>query len=114
MLRILASSGLAASVAGGLWLGLAHAWIAALTATAMFAPAADRYDQQMPFLFAVGVLLFLLALAVHYVLLAFEAARRPSAVSSSSRSSRAMPSCGRCARRSIRISSTTASTRSAR
>ena len=61
ILRILASSGLAASVAGGLWLGLARAWVAALTATDMFAPAADRYARQMPFVFAIGVLLFVLA-----------------------------------------------------
>jgi hypothetical protein len=73
--RILASSGLAASVASGLWIGLARVWIAVLTATVAFAPAADRYARQIPFVFASGVLLFLLALAVHYTLLAFEAAR---------------------------------------
>jgi two-component system sensor histidine kinase AlgZ len=73
--RILASSGLAASVASGLWIALARVWIAVLTATVTFAPAADRYARQMPFVFASGVLLFLLALAVHYTLLAFEAAR---------------------------------------
>ncbi len=72
--RVLLSSVLAAAIAGGLWLGLTRAWIAALSQTATFAPAADRYARQLPFLFAIGVLLFLLALAVHYVLLAFEAA----------------------------------------
>jgi two-component system, LytTR family, sensor histidine kinase AlgZ len=76
ILRILASAGLAASVAAGLWLGLARAWVAALTATDMFSPAADRYARQMPFVFAIGVMLFLLALAVHYVLIAFETARQ--------------------------------------
>ena len=35
-------------------------------------PAADRYAQQLPSLFAFGILLFLLSLAFHYVLLAFE------------------------------------------
>jgi two-component system, LytTR family, sensor histidine kinase AlgZ len=76
ILRILASSGLAASVAGGFWLGLAQSWVAVLSSTAAFAPAADRYARQMPFVFAIGVMLFLLALAVHYVLIAFETARQ--------------------------------------
>jgi hypothetical protein len=76
VLRVLVSSVLSAAFASGLWLGLTHAWIAALSATAMFAPAADRYAQQLPFLFTLGVLLFLLALAVHYVLIAFETVRQ--------------------------------------
>jgi hypothetical protein len=74
--RVLVSSVISAAFATGLWLGLTHAWIAVLSQTAAFAPAADRYAQQLPFLFAIGVLLFLLSLAVHYVLLAFEAARQ--------------------------------------
>ena len=73
-LRVLMSSVLAAAFASGLWLGLTHAWMAVLSLTA-FAPAADRYAQQLPFLFAFGVLLYLLSLAVHYVLLAIETAQ---------------------------------------
>lgn len=76
IVRVLASSVAASAIASGLWLGLANAWIAALNLTTAFAPAAGRYAQQLPFLFALGVLLFLLALAVHYVLLAIEAAGR--------------------------------------
>ena len=73
--RVLIASVLSAAFASGFWMGLTRAWIAALSATATFAPAADRYVQQIPFLFSVGVLLFLLSLAVHYVLLVFETAR---------------------------------------
>jgi two-component system sensor histidine kinase AlgZ len=73
--RVLVSSVLAAAFAGGLWLGLTQAWMAALSATAAFAPAAERYAGQLPFLYTLGVLLFLLSLAVHYVLIAFETAR---------------------------------------
>jgi two-component system, LytTR family, sensor histidine kinase AlgZ len=76
VLRVLVSSVVASTFASGLWLGITNAWIAALNMTAAFAPAADRYARQLPFLFAIGVLLFLLALAVHYVLLAFETARQ--------------------------------------
>jgi hypothetical protein len=75
VMQVLASSALAASIASGLWLGLTEAWVTLLNSTDAFAPAADRYAQQIPFVFAAGVLLFLLALAVHYALLAFEAAR---------------------------------------
>jgi hypothetical protein len=74
-LRVLVSSVLSAVFASAFWVGLTRGWIAALGATAAFAPATDRYLQQLPFLFAVGVLLFLLSLAGHYVLLAFETAR---------------------------------------
>jgi hypothetical protein len=73
--RVLASSIVTAAFASGLWLALTRGWIAVLSLTAAFAPAAERYEQQQPFMFAIGVLLFLLSLAVHYVLLAFEAAR---------------------------------------
>ncbi len=75
VLRVLVSSVLAAAFASGLWLGLTRAWIAALSTVVTFAGAADRYAQQVPFLFTLGVLLFLLALAVHYVLIAFETVR---------------------------------------
>jgi two-component system sensor histidine kinase AlgZ len=74
--RVLLSSAVASAFASAVWLGLAQAWIAALSLTASFAPAADRYAQQLPFLFAFGILLFLLSLAFHYVLLAFESALR--------------------------------------
>ena len=74
VLRVMASSIGAALFAASLWLGLTQAWIAALSATT-FASAASRYGQQLPFLFAFGVLLYLLSLAVHYVLIAFETTR---------------------------------------
>jgi two-component system sensor histidine kinase AlgZ len=70
--RVLATSGLAALVSGALWLGLARAWIAALSELSVFATRADVFLDQAPFLFASGVLLFLLALAVHHALIAFE------------------------------------------
>ena len=73
--RVLMTAGLSALVAGGFWVVLANVWMAALASAPMFAPAADRYARELPFLFAAGVLLFLVALAGHYALIAFEAAR---------------------------------------
>jgi two-component system sensor histidine kinase AlgZ len=75
ILRVLTSSGLAALVGGALWVGLARLWIDALLTVPMLAPAAAQYAQQLPLLFAIGVLLFLVALAAHYALMAVEAAR---------------------------------------
>jgi two-component system sensor histidine kinase AlgZ len=59
ILRVLLSSAAASTFASALWLALAQAWIAALSMTAAFAPAADRYAQQLQFRFAFGFLLFL-------------------------------------------------------
>jgi hypothetical protein len=73
-LRVIVSCGFAAIVSGSIWLGLVRTWIIALGSTAMFAEAASRYEQQIPYLFALGVLLYLVAIAVHYALIAVEAA----------------------------------------
>lgn len=75
LLRVIAVSGLAATVAGGVWLALASMWIALLESTSPLATVAERYGQQMPFLVSAAVLLFLLALAIHYLAMAFEEAR---------------------------------------
>lgn len=75
LLRLLPSCGLTAIMAGAVWLAMARTWIQALGAMPSLAGVAVRYEPQIPFLFAVGVLLYLLAIAFHYALLAFEAAR---------------------------------------
>ena len=68
-----------------------------------------------PLIFGFGVLLYLLSLAVSYLLGGVRTvARGGAARRSRRRCSRAKRSCGRCARRSIRTSSSTACTRSAR
>jgi hypothetical protein len=76
VLRVLSSSALAAVIASGLWVELMRLWVSALVALPLFAGSAARYAGHDPLLFAAGVLLFLLALTVHYLLLAFELARQ--------------------------------------
>jgi two-component system, LytTR family, sensor histidine kinase AlgZ len=76
VLRVLSSSALAAVIASGLWVELMRLWVSALVALPLFTEAAARYAGHDPLLFAAGVLLFLLALTVHYLLLAFELARQ--------------------------------------
>jgi LytS/YehU family sensor histidine kinase len=73
--RVLVSSGMAAVVASSLFIALARTWMAALAAVTTLGPTQEQYEQQEPLLFASGILLFLLALTVHYLLLAFEVAR---------------------------------------
>ena len=74
-LRVLSASVLGAAVAGGLWQGVTLLWIEVFEAMPGLASTAERYRQQVPVLFAAAILLFLLALAVNYLGLAFEEAR---------------------------------------
>ena len=77
--------------------------------------SAARYAGHEPLLFAAGVLLFLLALTVHYLLLAFELAReaeRRQLRTGSARARSRAAGAARAARSALSV--TTASTRSAR
>jgi sensor histidine kinase YesM len=73
--RALASAAVAAAVASGLWTGLSQLWIDILVSFPTFAATEMVYRRQPPRLFATGVLLYLLAVAIHYLMLAFETAR---------------------------------------
>jgi hypothetical protein len=73
--RLVATYGPAALVSSGLWTVIGHgiAWAVAFGAGR---PAiVEAYRRQVPILLIVGILLFLLAVAVHYLLAAFEASR---------------------------------------
>jgi hypothetical protein len=69
------AAAVAALFGGMLWLTLARAWMALLRAAPGLTSAAVAGESQLPFLFSVAVILFLLVLSVHYVAFAFEAAR---------------------------------------
>jgi hypothetical protein len=69
------AAGSAALFGGVLWLTLARGWMAVLRVLPSMNGAAAAGESQQPFLFSVAVILFLLVLSVHYVALAFEAAR---------------------------------------
>jgi sensor histidine kinase YesM len=72
---VLTASALAAFVGGMLWLTLNEIWLGTLESMPQTASITTRFRGQVPFLFAVSVMLFLLVLSVHYVVLAFEAFR---------------------------------------
>jgi hypothetical protein len=82
---LLASHGGAALVTSAAWVLLgagigrlldqAPSFAKATEGAPAFSGMGESYSAQVPALFAVGVLLYLLSVALHYVLLAFEAAR---------------------------------------
>jgi LytS/YehU family sensor histidine kinase len=74
-IRVLASSAMAAVVASGLLVLAARAWTSLLGSVTSFGPTLEQYERNEALLFASGILLFLLALTVQYLLLAFEFAR---------------------------------------
>ena len=72
---LVASHGAAALVTSAAWVLLGAGLSRLLDLAPSLAGIADGFTAQVPTLFVVGVLLYLLSVALHYVLLAFEAAR---------------------------------------
>ena len=71
--RLIAVHGTGAIFSSVLWLGAGRLWVLALQRAGLFDEGARQFGSQVPLLFTVGVLLFVLASAVHYVMIAFEA-----------------------------------------
>ena len=65
----------AAACASAIWVGLAYIWAGALDALIPGLFAQAFFAEQRPLLFVVGTLLFWLAAAAHYLLIAFQASR---------------------------------------
>ncbi|MGC4081313.1 MAG: histidine kinase [Vicinamibacterales bacterium] len=77
--RAVATASFTAALSGGvLWYALAEGWQAALRLLAPSQAFAD-IDGQEPFLFAVAVVLYLLALSVFHIAVAYDAAREAEA-----------------------------------
>jgi hypothetical protein len=64
----------AAAVASSMWTGLAYLWAGILGAS-FGLDAQGLYSQQFPLLFVIGALLYWLAIACHYLLIAFQTSR---------------------------------------
>ena len=65
----------AAATASAMWTGLGYFWAGALDALGADLGARPYYAQQRPLLFVVGALLYWLAVACHYLLVAFQTSR---------------------------------------
>jgi two-component system sensor histidine kinase AlgZ len=66
---------IAAATASAIWTSLAYGWAGALDALSPELVAQPFYAQQRPLLFVVGALLYWLAAAGHYMLVAFQTSR---------------------------------------
>ena len=73
--RVLTAAMVAAWIGAALWLALNETWLATLEAMPGVSLVTARFRSQVPFLFVVSVMLYLLMIAVHYVVLAYEAFR---------------------------------------
>lgn len=73
--RVVATFGFASVLTSGIWLLAAQAWVLLLDSFSIFPGLNNRYTGQTDGLFLAGVLLFFLAAAVHYLLLALEESR---------------------------------------
>lgn len=71
--RLVAVHGTGAVLSCVLWLGAGRVLVFALQRAGLFDEGGRRFTSQVSLLFTVGVLLFVLASAVHYVMIAFEA-----------------------------------------
>lgn len=66
----------AAALSAALWLLASRLWAATLESLGFFPGLIDSQRRAAPLLFGMGLLLFLLAAALHYLLVAFEDSRR--------------------------------------
>jgi two-component system sensor histidine kinase AlgZ len=64
-----------ALVISGIWLAIAKAWTSAMSSIDAFRGLDQRFAPNYPLLFASGVMIYLLAVALHYVLLSMEFSR---------------------------------------
>ncbi len=75
LLRLAVTHGTAALVTSAVWVFLGAAVVRIVSLVPALSGLSERYGSQVPALFAAGVLLYLLSIALHYVLLSFEEAR---------------------------------------
>ena len=112
-LRLAITALTASAVSGGAWLAVSRGWLELVSRRGGF-DGATAFAALDTLIFGFGLLLYLLSLAFGYLVAAFEQSRASrNGAASRRRSWRARRNCGRCARRSTRTSSSTASTRSA-
>lgn len=74
-LQPIAAHALGAAISSCLWLALGLGWASLLDRLAVFTDSQARFRDMLVLFFAVGVLLYVLAVVVHYLLMAFEASR---------------------------------------
>ncbi len=66
---------LGALLSSAVWIGIGKAWSAALSTIPAFRGIDEKYSSQAPLFLGAGILLFFLAVLIHYLLSTFESAR---------------------------------------
>jgi two-component system sensor histidine kinase AlgZ len=74
--KVVVTQAAAAAVSAVLWLFLVDTWVVLLEQIPLFAGASGHFPRLVPVLLAVAVVLYALAAALHYLLMAFEEAGR--------------------------------------
>jgi hypothetical protein len=74
--RLFSVYAIASFLTSSLWVFLGKPWSVLIANVPMLSDLGDRYGEQVPLLFVIGILLFLLIVAVHYLLNSFETARQ--------------------------------------
>jgi sensor histidine kinase YesM len=74
--KVLVTQAAAAGLSAVLWLFLANTWVVFLEEFPAFAGSVQRFPRLVPVILAVAVVLYALAAALHYLLIAFQDARR--------------------------------------
>jgi len=74
--KVLTTQAAAAALSAILWLFLANTWVVFLEQFPAFAGVVRRFPDLVPVILAVAVVLYALAAALHYLLIAFEDAQR--------------------------------------
>jgi two-component system sensor histidine kinase AlgZ len=74
--KVIVTQAMAAGLSAMLWLFLVDTWVVLLEQIPKFARATERFPQLVPVILAAGVVLYALVAALHYLLMAFEEARR--------------------------------------
>ncbi len=74
-LKVIAVVGSSSFLSAALWLALGKGIAIVLTRIDAFPGLSTKYDANIPLLFGIGVMLFVLGIVIHYLLLAFDTAR---------------------------------------
>jgi serine phosphatase RsbU (regulator of sigma subunit) len=76
LIQPIAAHGLAAAISSSVWLVAGLGWAMLLDRIPEWKGTADRFRGMLVLFFAVGLLLYVLGVVVHYLLIAFEASRQ--------------------------------------
>ncbi|MFH1176259.1 MAG: histidine kinase [Acidobacteriota bacterium] len=74
--KVMATHALAASLSTVVWLFFAATWVALLEQLPPFAATGERFPRLAPALLVAGLLLYVLAASLHYLVIAFEQGRQ--------------------------------------